>query len=65
MDWLTAHRVVSDCDRGRVTAYTLDYVCVMFQGDKNDALPQVVYNSRWNGQLMGWLASLALEDKAR
>ena len=22
MDWLTAHRVVIDCDRRRVTAYT-------------------------------------------
>ena len=24
MDWLTAHRVVIDCDRRRVTAYTQD-----------------------------------------
>ena len=39
MDWLTAHRVVIDCDRRRVTAYTLDDVCVMFQGDKHNALP--------------------------
>ena len=30
MDWLTAHRVVIDSDRGRVTAYTLKDVCVMF-----------------------------------
>ena len=30
MDWLTAHRVISDCDRKRVTAYTPDDVCVMF-----------------------------------
>ena len=37
MDWLAAHRVVIDCDRRRTTAYTLDGVCVMFQGDKNDA----------------------------
>ena len=34
MDWLTAHWVVIDCDRRRVTAYTQDGVCVMFQGDK-------------------------------
>ena len=46
MDWLTAHRVVIDCDRRRVTAYTQDSVCVMFQGDKHSALPQTVYNSR-------------------
>ena len=39
MDWLTTHRVVIDCDHRRVTTYTLDDVCVMFQGDKHDALP--------------------------
>ena len=48
MDWLTAHRVVIDCDRSRVTAYRQDDVCVMFQGDKHDALPQAVYDSRWH-----------------
>ena len=37
----------------------------MFQGDKHDALPRTVYDSRWHGQLMGWLASLTLEDKVR
>ena len=36
MDWLTAQRVIIDCDRRRVTAYTLDGICVMFQGDKHD-----------------------------
>ena len=30
MDWLTAHQVVINCDRRRVTAYTLDGICVMF-----------------------------------
>ena len=39
MDWLTAHRVVIDCDRRRVIAYTQDGVCVVFQGDKHSALP--------------------------
>ena len=34
-----AHRVIIDCDRKRVTAYTPNDVCVMFQGDKHDALP--------------------------
>ena len=42
MDWLMAHRVVIDCDRRRVTAYTLDGNCVTFQGDKHDALPRAV-----------------------
>ena len=40
MDWLTAHRVVIDCDRKRVTAYTHDGTCIMFQGVKHDALPR-------------------------
>ena len=34
MNWLTAHRVVIDCDRRRVTSYTQDGICVMFQEDK-------------------------------
>ena len=39
MDWLTAHRVVIDCDSRRITAYTRDDIRVTFQGDKHDALP--------------------------
>ena len=27
--------------------------------------PQDVYDSKWHGQLMGWLASLTLEDETR
>ena len=65
MDWLTAYRVVIDCDCRRVTAYTRDGVCAVFQGDKHDALPHTVYDSRWHGQLRGWLASLTLEDEVR
>ena len=65
MDWLTTHRVVLDCDSRRITAYTRNSICVTFQGDKHDALPQTVYDTRWHGQLMGWLASLTLEDKVR
>ena len=49
----------------RITAYTPDDVCVMFQGDKHDDLPRAVYDSSCHGQLMGWLASLTLEDEAR
>ena len=37
----------------------------MFQGDKHNALPHTVYDSRWHGQFMGWLASLTLEDEVR
>ena len=48
MDWLTAHRVVIDYDRRRITTYTLDDVCVMFKGDKHNALPRAVYDFRWH-----------------
>ena len=65
MDWLTAYRVVIDCERRRVTAYTQDGNRVVFQGDKHDILPQTVYESRCQGQLAGWLASLTLEDEER
>ena len=65
MDWLTTHQVVINCDRRRITAYTPDDVCVMFHGDKHDALPRSMYDSRWHRQLMGWLASLTLEDEVR
>ena len=34
MDWLTAHRVVIDCDSRRITAYTPDGIRVTFQGAK-------------------------------
>ena len=58
MDWLTAHRVIINYDSRRITTYTPDGIRVNFQGEKHDALPQTVHDSRWNGQLMGWLASL-------
>ena len=32
MDWLTVYRVVIDCERIRVTAYTQDGTRVVFQG---------------------------------
>ena len=39
MDWLIAYRVVIDCERMRVTAYTQDGTRVVFQGDKHDIFP--------------------------
>ena len=65
MDWLIAYRIVIDCERRRVTTYTQDGTCVVFQGDKHDILPQTVCESRCQGQLVGWLASLPLEDEVR
>ena len=64
-DWLTTCRVVIDCEHRRVTAYTHDGTRVVFQGDKHDILPHTVYESRCQGQLAGWLASLTLEDEGR
>ena len=60
MDWLKAYGVVIDCERKRVTAYTQDGTRVVFQGDKHDILPQTVYESRCQGQLASWLASLTV-----
>ena len=65
MNWLTAHQVVIDCEHRRVTAYTQDGIRVTFQGDKHNVLPQTVYDSRWQGRLMGWLVRLTLEDEVR
>ena len=65
MDWLTAHQVVIDHDSRRITSYTRDGIRVTFQGENHDALPQTVHDSRWSRQLMGWLASLTLEDEGR
>ena len=64
-DWLTAHRVVIDSDSRRITTYTRDNIHVTFQGEKHDALPQTVHDFGWSGHLMGWLASLTLEDEVR
>ena len=65
MDRLTTYRIVIDCERRRVTAYTQDGTRVVFLGDKHDILPQTVYESRCQGQLAGWLVSLTLENKER
>ena len=65
MDWLTTQRVVIDCDSRRIITYTWDSIRVTFQGEKHDALLQTMHYCRWSGRLMGWLASLTLEDEVR
>ena len=65
MDWLITYRVVIDCERRRVTAYTQDGNCMAFQGGRYDILPHTVYEFKCQGQLAGWLASLTLEDEGR
>ena len=49
----------------RVTAYMQDNTRVVFQGDKHDIFPHIVYESRCHGQLAGWVESLSLEDEVR
>ena len=65
MDWLIAYRIVIDCESRSITAYTQDGTRMVFQGDKHDVLPQTVYESKFQGQLAGWLASLTLEGEER
>ena len=65
MDWLIAYGIVIDRERRRVIAYTQDGTRVVFQGDKHDIFPQTVHESRCQGQLAGWLASLTLKDEVR
>ena len=65
MDWLIAYGIVIDCERRRVTAYTQDGTRVVFKGDKHDIFPPTVYESRCQGHLAGWLASLTLKDEVR
>ena len=43
MDWLTAYKVVIDCERMRVTAYMQDGDRMVFQGDNHDILPRTVH----------------------
>ena len=38
---------------------------MVFQGDKHDIFPHTIYESKCQGQLAGWLASLTLEDEER
>ena len=53
MEWLIAYRIVIDCERMRVIAYTQDGTRMVFQGNKHDILPQTVYESKCQGQLAG------------
>ena len=66
MDGLKVYRVVIDCERRRVTAYTQDGTRMEFQGgDKHNIFPQIIYESKCQGQLAGWLVSLTLEEEVR
>ena len=65
VDWLTVYRIVIDCERRRVTAYTQDGTRMIFQRNNHDIFPQTVYESKCQRQLASWLMSLTLEDEER
>ena len=60
MDWLTVYKVVIDCERRRVTAYTQDGTCVVFQGGKHDICPDSI-----RVQVLGTVSGLASEPYLR
>ena len=62
---MIAYRIVIDCECRRVIASTQDGTRMVFQGDNHDIFPQTVNESKCQGQLAGWLASLTLEDEVR
>ncbi|XP_058189315.1 uncharacterized protein LOC131306903 [Rhododendron vialii] len=62
MDWLTAHRAVIDCHRKMVTAYSPDGTCFKFKGDRQDPSAPHAHETKWHRKLVGWLASLKLEE---
>ena len=60
MGWLTAYRVVIDCERRRVTAYTQDGTRVVFQGDNMIFSPNNI-----RVQVLGKVGGLASEPYPR
>ena len=50
---------------GGLTPTRRTVLVLYFREGKHDILPQTVYESRCQGQLTGWLASLTLEDEER
>ena len=49
MDLLTPHRVIIDYDSKRINSYTPDNISLIFQGEKHNALPPTVHDSKWSG----------------
>ena len=50
---------------GRLPSIRRTVIVWYFSGDNHDILPRTVYESKCQGQLAGWLASLTLEDEVR
>ena len=50
--------------KGLLPTHRMIFV-LYFKGISTMLYPQAMYNSRWHKQLIGWLASLTLEDEAR
>ena len=63
MDWLTGS--LSIVSAGELPPTRRTVLVWYFRGGKHDILPHTVYESKCQGQLAGWLASLTLEDEVR
>ena len=61
MDWLTVYKVVIDCERRRVTAYTQDSTRMEFQGGTNI----IFFPDRIRVQVSGTVSGLASEPYPR
>ena len=53
MNWLTAYRVIINCECRRVTAYTQDGTRVVFQGDKHDIFSPDIVRVQVSGTVGG------------
>ena len=50
---------------GRLPPIRRTVIVWYFRGNNHDIFPRTVYESKCQGQLVGWLASLTLEDEER
>ena len=65
MDWLTVYRVVIDCERKRVTAYTQDGTRVVFQGGGGGGQARYFAPNSIRVQVSGTVSGLASEPYPR
>ena len=65
MDWLIAYKSLSIVSVGGLPPIRRMVLVWYFKGDKHYILPHTVYESKCQGHLTSWLASLTLEDEER
>ena len=63
MDWLMAHRVIIDCDRRRVSAYTLMVIVLHFRGISMTLYPKLC--TTLGGTVSWWVCWKASPWKTR